>query len=264
MDNFAGLIGIVIAIGVRQYIWNAEHSWSKKLLNTILIMLAAAIGAGGATYSVKRVRYELNKSDNLERAMAQFRSAALIGAVLRDNPSADAALKDALRLDIEDRTNHRGRAKVSEMRKTYVSPAMMGANAQLVVDSWKSQSELMIYLQGSNQKLCREFFENGLSNLNDLDEAGRRLFETVMKKLESVYMDGKGKPPASSALTDTDWAKLLEILELSNAESDILSSTAGASDRQVCDVGTKFYSGILSKLHVNNQPRVVRAILANS
>jgi len=196
--------------------------------------------------------------------MAQFRSAALIGAVLRDNPSADAALKDALRLDIEDRTNHRGRAKISEMRKTYVSPATMGANAQLVVDAWKSQSELMIYLQGSNQKLCREFFENGLSNLNDLDEAGRRLFESVMKKLESVYLDGKGKPPVSPVLADADWAKLLEILELSSAESDILGSTARASDRQVCDVGTKFYSGILTKLHVNSQPRVVRAILANS
>jgi hypothetical protein len=264
MENYAGWIGIAIAIALRGVLWKSGDTLPKKIAMTVVILLVSGVSAFTASYGTHWLRRELSKPDRIEANVAQFRTMPLIGAVLRDNPAAEAAIRDAVRLDVTDNTFHRSREKIVELRRTYVAPAIMAASDTSVTEVWTARMTLMRHLQATNGTLCREFFECGIQYLNTLDQRGKDLHANVVKALEAVYFDGKGKLARSKSLDENDFAKLFEILAFSPVELQRLGKEITSSDGELCAVGVKLYEGVLTKLHKDSQPRVIRSFLAQS
>jgi hypothetical protein len=122
----------------------------------------------------------------------------------------------------------------------------------------------MRHLKVTNRKVCREFFVAGIKNVDQLDAHGKSLFDSILRAQEAVYLDGRGKPPRSEAMTDDDHVKLFETLALTPAELQQLAEQTSTSDSDLCDLGLKLYDGILTKVPKDNRPIVVRHFLANS
>ncbi|WP_439500113.1 hypothetical protein [Bosea sp. (in: a-proteobacteria)] len=239
----------------------SSGSWKNVGKITLIGVLSAVIAFGVAQMILWAAR-EFGKPNRIETEMARFRATPLVGALLRDNPSASAALKEALTQDIDGKTTDKSRAKVAELRKTLVGPAIMAAQDEKVIAIWKAQHALMTHLETANAKLCREFFETGIRDVNALDRSGKDLFNAVLQQLEAGYLDGKGRPGVAPVLDTQYWAKLFGAVGFTKPELDLLANTKNGSDREVCDVGLKLHDGVMTKLSIEEQPRAMRAILS--
>lgn len=164
--------------------------------------------------------------------------------------------------DVDSKTTDKTRAKAAELAKTLAWPSIAAARDEKVTAIWKAQHNLLANLETIDLKLCREFFESGIRDVNSLNPSSRDLFNVVLKQLEAGYLDGKGKPSGSTAFSKQDWADLFSAIGFTESEMNLLADTSRADDREVCQVGLKLHDGMLTKIAVNQQPRMMRAIFA--
>lgn len=236
-------------------------SWKdiRKTIIFITPIIFVSIASGHlASWALGKYR----ESKRIEAEIANLHTAPLIGLILRDNPSAVKALKEAITKDIDSKTTERSRIKASELTKTLAWPSIAVAQDEKVVAIWKAQHALLAHLEKANIRFCREFFDDGLRDANALDPTSRALFDTVLKSLENGYSDGKKQPQKPTTLNETDWIDLFSSIGFTESEMKTLADTSRGNDRDVCDVGLKLHDGMLTKIRVQEQPRLMRAIFA--
>jgi len=164
--------------------------------------------------------------------------------------------------DVDSKTIDKSRSKAAELARTLAWPSISAAQDEKITAIWKMQHSLLAHLEKVDLKLCREFFESGIRDVNALDPSSKDLFNSVLEKLEVAYLDGKGKPAKATTLSQQDWAELFSALGFTEAEMKVLADTNRSDDREVCHVGLKLYDGMLTKVTVELQPRIMRAIFA--
>lgn len=230
-----------------------------KIVIIVAPSVAVAIASGQLVQWGLR---EYQKSKSIEAEIKKLHAAPLIGMILRDNPSAVKVLKEAMAKDVDGKTVDKSRSQAAQLAKTLAWPSIAAAQDEKVTAIWTVQHALLAHLEKLDLKLCREFFESGIHDVNALDPSSKDLFNSVLEQLESGYLDGKGKPANPTTLSQQDWAELFSALGFTEAEMKVLADINRSDDREVCRVGVKLYDSMLSKIAINQQPRMIRGIFA--
>jgi len=234
----------------------------EEIRKTVVFVTPIVVVAIASGHLMQWGLSEYRKAKRIETEITKLHAAPLIGVILRDNPSAVKALKEAMNGDVDNKTTDKSRIKASELAKTLAWPSIAVAQNEKIIAIWKAQYALLAHFEKMDLKLCRDFFESGIRDVNALDPSSKELFNAVLRQLEAGYLDGKGKPAESTTLSQQDWAELFSALGFTEAEMKVLAETSRSDDREVCDVGLKLHDSILTKIAIERQPRIMRAIFA--
>lgn len=262
MDGWAGLLGVVIAIGLNSFWQDKQAKGLKRVVRGLLILVVAGVSAFAATFSVQYMQSELGRGGAVERMASTLEAVPCVGVIMRTEPEARARIEAALDADYRSPSMSTTRAVLQEIRREYGGPAVRAASPELVVDAWIAATNLAKSLRVQSTEHCAEFMYNGVENVDELDPASRLLFNDYLAALERVYVDGRGKPELDPPFSEENWTQLGEIAGLTEEEWDhLFSPTAG--DLQKCDAGMKLYENVRTEVHPNSQPWVMREFLSS-
>lgn len=264
VEAVAGLIGAVVVTFIRRMMGKRDRTPRDRTISFIIVLIAAGCSgtfAGIGTHLLRGDGRHGHSADDVYAAMAKM---PLMAAIIDNNPKAGEKLRDAIRLDFPGRNFDRTQEAITSIRQTYFPPAVFASDDQTVLSTWEVQSQFIHHLKSTNAKLCREFFVASIKNLSELDAHGKQLYDKVLKAQEAVYLNGKGRPAISSALNESAYAKLFQIVELSETDLNRINNSMPGSEAELCEIGTKLYDGISTKLAVPSRAIVVRNFLAST
>ena len=229
-----------------------------RLVAAIVVGVVVLLFAAGGWYY-------FGTSSPAANALAELRSLPLVGAVMADNPEAEARLKAAIQEELASPTQGgptRPLALIADLRRQYILPALRAADDASVVAAVATRGALASYLQKANPPACREFATGGIRQPDRLDSEGQRLFRTVLQTLETAYRNGRasGKPmPMASR------AEILDMLReagFQKIDFDRLNAFATLSNDIACDIELKV-DQVPPKLPADKRGAFARFVLNN-
>lgn len=206
----------------------------SRLIAAIVVGIVVLLFAAGGWYY-------FNASSPAAKALAELRALPLVGAVMADNPAAEARMKAAIQEELANPTQGgptRPRALIADLRRQYVVPALRGADDTSAVAAVAARAALAAYLQKANPPACREFAAGGIQDPDRLDSEGRRLFRNVLQTLENAYRNGRAAKPRPAA-SRADILDMLRDAGFQKIDFDRLNAFATLSNDIACDIELK-------------------------
>jgi hypothetical protein len=180
---------------------NRPITRSRKIGQTILIVLAAAVVAAVIGFGVQYLRGP--SEADIDRGVQAAKEMPLVGLVITENP----ALEEKLRAAIADELKNPGQVPSpgsrfgAEVRQRYIVPALLAADDDSAMKATGGMEALAKYLQAKDPPLCRELGLTGIQNANKLDADGNILLRQALALQEQAYRAGKTGTPKSSLKT---------------------------------------------------------------
>jgi len=209
--------------------------------------------------------YYFSSSSPAATALAELRALPLVGAMMADNPAAEARLKAAIQEELANPTRGgttRPRALIADLRRQYVLPALRGADDASAVAAVAARAALAGYLQKANPPACREFAAGGIQQPDRLDSEGQRLFRNVLQALEAAYRNGRA---GGKAMPMAGRAEILDMLReagFQKIDFDRLNAFASLSNDIACDIELKV-DQVPPKLPADKRGAFARFVLNN-
>jgi hypothetical protein len=229
-----------------------------RLVPAIIVAIAIIVIAGGGWYYYSR-------NTPTESALAELRALPLVGAVMADNPSAEArlraAIEEELRKPSQDGTT-RPLALIADLRRQYILPALRGADDASAIAAVASRAALADYLQRANPAACREFAAGGIQRPDKLDSEGQRLFRNVLQALEAAYRSGRGGGKAMPTASRDEILDMLREAGFEKIDFDRLNAFATLSNDVACQVELKV-DQVPAKLPTDKRGIFARFVLNN-
>jgi len=229
-----------------------------RLVPAIIVAIAVIVIAGGGWYY-----YSSNTP--AESALAELRALPLIGAVMADNPGAEArmraAIEEELRKPSQDGTT-RPLALIADLRRQYILPSLRASDDTTAIAAVAARAALADYLQRANPAACREFAAGGIQRPDKLDSEGQRLFRNVLQALEIAYRSGRA---GGKAMPTASRAEILDLLRGAGFEKidfDRLNAFATLSNDVACQIELKI-DQVPAKLPTDKRGAFARFVLNN-
>jgi len=224
----------------------------------IIVAIAIIVLVGGGWYYNSR-------DTSGERALAELRALPLIGAVMADNPGAEARLRTAieeeLRKPSQDGTT-RPLAMIADLRRQYILPALRSADDASAIAAVAARAALAGYLQRVNPAACREFAAGGIQRPDQLDSEGQRLFRNVLQAVEAAYRSGRAAGKATQTQSREDILDMLRQAGFEKIDFDRLNAFATLSNDVACQVELKV-DQVPAKLAPDKRGAFARFVLNN-
>lgn len=210
-------------------------------------ILVVAVVSGLTLFAARFLQMSLS-GGSTDDAMQQFLKLPLIGVVLEEEPLAKQQLQSMM-VDLasagstEERVHLTAkiRAFLVNLRKTYVTPALLKSEDQYILREWQAEATLIRFLSLVNTRLCKEYFISGVSNIKDLDQRGQALFMQTLQSLEDAFRNGRSQDKVQQIIGDDEMSTVMELLNLSANEIQIIRDPAARSDAEVCEATKKMY-----------------------
>jgi len=231
----------------------------NRLVAAIVVGVVVLLFAVGGWYYYSR-------NSPTEKALAELRGLPLVGAMMADNPQAEAQLKAAVKEELANPTQGgttRPLALIADLRRQYVLPALRTSDDSSALAAVAARGTLAAYLQKANPPACREFAAGGIQRPDRLDSEGQRLLRNVLQALETAYRNGRtasGTPKPMSSR-----AEILDMLRdagFQKIDFDRLNAFATLSNDIACDIELKV-DRVPPKLPADKRGAFARFVLNN-
>lgn len=182
-----GLLGVVIAIAMRQALWRSEGTTLYKIISVVLI--AGATGAGvyvGAYVQNVFFIQPARQQSFVETLIANTR----LSAVVADHPS----IRERLLVASRSGDPALVRRTLVEARTSYVIPAIRNAPEANIEALYKSTVTLVEHLARTSIRDCADFGYETIRNVEALDAIGQRLFIQLLDVQSQAYLAGRNQP----------------------------------------------------------------------
>lgn len=231
----------------------------NRLIAAIVVGLVVLLFAAGGWYY-------FSTSSPAANALAELRALPLVGAMMADNPAAEARMKAAIQEELANPTQGGGttrpRALIADLRRQYVVPALRGADDASVVAAVAARAALAGYLQKANPPACREFAAGGIQDPDRLDGEGRRLFRNVLQALETAYRNGRASGKAMPMASRAEILDMLREAGFQKIDFDRLNAFTTLSNDIACDIELKV-DQVPPKLPADKRGAFARFVLNN-
>jgi hypothetical protein len=218
----------------RRSSWTAEPE-GNRLVAAIVVGITVLLFAIGGWYYFKA-------NSQAETAFAELRGLPLVGALMADNPQAEARLRAAIEEELASPSQsgmNRPMALIADLRRQYVLPALRTCDDATALAAVAARAALAAYLQKADPRACREFAAGGIQRPDQLDSEGQRLFRNVLAALEAAYRSGRAsnKPqPMPARLEIIDQLRQAGFRQI---DFDRLNSFATLSNDVACEIELK-------------------------
>jgi hypothetical protein len=246
VEDLGIIIVVAAAVGVAVWLHGRNTGLTRRTLNTVIGLI---VGGGAAAAVVYGFQSPSGSRDDAraDQALAEARSLPLVGLVLDDIPGAEARLRKALRDEIRNPTTQgppRPLAVMSELRATYIVPALKASDDADAASVLAIRNTLMHHLRSVDLATCRELALTGIQRGDKLDERGQKLMRDLLAAIEKAYRSGRAAIANSSAATrpvpaDSEVGKLLTEAGLTTADFDKLQKLTRLSNEEACDLAIK-------------------------
>src|SRR5258708_24922168 len=175
-------------------------------------------------------------------ALAELRSLPLVGAVMADNPQAEARLKAAIQEELANPTEGgttRPVALIGDLRRQYILPALRNADDASGLAAVAARAALAGYLKKANPPACREFATGDIQQPDRLDSEGQRLLRNVLQALEAAYRNGRTSGKAMPMASRAEILDLLRDAGFQKIDFDRLNAFATLSNDIACEIEFK-------------------------
>jgi hypothetical protein len=229
-----------------------------RLAAAIVVGVVVLLFAAGGWYYFSTGSPDAN-------ALAELRALPLVGAMMTDNPAAEARMKAAIQEELANPTQGgttRPRALIADLRRKYVLPALRGADDASVVAAVAARAALASYLQKANPPACREFAAGGIQQPDRLDGEGQRLFRNVLQALETAYRNGRAGGKAMPMASRAEILDMLREAGFQKIDFDRLNAFASLSNDIACDIELKV-DQVPPKLPADKRGAFARFVLNN-
>jgi hypothetical protein len=209
--------------------------------------------------------YYFSSNSPAANALAELRSLPLVGAMMADNPAAEARMKAAIQEELANPTQGgttRPLALIADLRRQYVLPALRGADDASVLAAVAARAALASYLQKANPPACREFAAGGIQQPDRLDGEGRRLFRNVLQALETAYRNGRASGKAMPIASRAEILDMLREAGFQKIDFDRLNAFPMLSNDIACEVELKV-DQVPPKLPADKRGAFARFVLSN-
>lgn len=230
----------------------------NRLVAAIVVAIVVLLFAAGGWYY-------FGTSSPAANALAELRALPLVGAMMADNPDAEARMKAAIQEELANPTQGgttRPRALIAELRRQYVLPALRGADDASVVAAVAARAALASYLRKANPPACREFASGGIQQPDRLDSEGQRLFRNVLQALEAAYRNGRASGKAMPTASRAEILDMLREAGFQKIDFDRLNAFATLSNDIACDIELKV-DQVPPKLSADKRGAFARFVLNN-
>jgi hypothetical protein len=230
----------------------------SRLAAAIVVGVVVLLFASGGWYYFRT-------SSPAANALAELRALPLVGAVMADNPEAEARLKAAIQEELANPTQGgttRPLALIADLRRQYILPALRRADDASVIAAVAARAALASYLQKANPPACRDFAAGGIQQPDRLDSEGQRLFRSVLQALETAYRNGR---TSGKAIPMASRAEILDMLREAGFEKidfDRLNAFATLSNDIACEIELKV-DQVPPKLPADKRGPFARFVLNN-
>ncbi len=212
----------------------SEPEGNRLVAAIVVGIVVLLFGAGGWYY--------YSRNSPTETALAELRGLPLVGAVMADNPEAEARLKVAIREEVSNPTQGgttRPLALIADLRRQYILPSLRASDDASALAAVAARAALAGYLQKANPPACREFAAGGIQRPDRLDSEGQRLFRNVLQALEAAYRNGRASGKPLPMLSRAEILDLLRDAGFQKVDFDRLNAFATLSNDIACDVEIK-------------------------
>jgi hypothetical protein len=209
--------------------------------------------------------YYFRSTSPTEAALDEMRSMPLVGAMMADNPEAEARLKAAIQEELASPTVNgipRPLALIADLRRQYVAPALRSSDDATATAAVAARASLAAYLQKANPPACREFAAGGIRQPDKLDGEGQRLFRGVLQALEAAYRNGKAAGKPQPIPTRAEVLEMLHQAGFQKIDFDRLNTFATLSNDVACDIELKV-DQVPPKLPADKRGAFARFVLNN-
>jgi hypothetical protein len=230
----------------------------NRLIAAIVVGVVVLLFAAGGWYY-------FGTNSPAANALAELRSLPLVGAVIADNPEAEARLKAAIQEELANPTQGgttRPLALIGDLRRQYILPALRGADDASVVAAVTARAALASYLQKANPPACREFATGGIRQSDRLDSEGQRLFRNVLQALETAYRNGRASGKAIAMASRAEILDMLREAGFQKIDFDRLNAFATLSNDIACEIELKV-DQVPPKLPADKRGTFARFVLNN-
>jgi hypothetical protein len=230
----------------------------NRLIAAIVVGVVVLLFAAGGWYY-------FGTNSPAANALAELRSLPLVGAVIADNPEAEARLKAAIQEELANPTQGgttRPLALIGDLRRQYILPALRGADDASVVAAVTARAALASYLQQANPPACREFATGGIRQPDRLDSEGQRLFRNVLQALETAYRNGRAGGKAIAMASRAEILNMLREAGFQKIDFDRLNAFATLSNDIACEIELKV-DQVPPKLPADKRGTFARFVLNN-
>jgi hypothetical protein len=230
----------------------------NRLVAAIVVGVVVVLFAVGGWYYFK-------SNSQTETTLAEMRALPLVGAMIADNPDAEARLKAAIQEEINNPSadgTTRPLALIADLRRQYILPALKASDDASAMAAVAARAALAAHLQKASPPACREFAAGGIQRPDRLDGEGQRLFRNVLQALETAYRNGRanGKPlpmPSRAEILD-----LLRDAGFQKVDFDRLNAFASLSNEVACEIELKV-DQVPPKLPADKRGAFARFVLNN-
>jgi hypothetical protein len=230
----------------------------NRLVAAIVVGVVVVLFAAGGWYYFR-------SNSQTETALAEMRALPLVGALMADNPEAEARLKAA----VEEEINHpstdgtpRPLALITDLRRQYILPALKASDDASATAAVAARAALAAYLQKANPTACREFAAGGIQRPDRLDSEGQRLFRNVLQALETAYRNGRKSGKPLPMATRAEVLDMLRDAGFQKVDFDRLNTFATLSNDVACDIELKV-DQVPPKLPADKRGAFARFVLNN-
>jgi hypothetical protein len=209
--------------------------------------------------------YYFRSNSPTETALAELRAMPMVGAMMADNPEAEARLKAAIQEELANPTAGgvpRALALIPDLRRQYIAPALRSADDATVTAAVAARAALAAHLQKANPAACREFSAGGIRQPDKLDGEGRQLFRSVLQALETAYRNGKASGKAKPMPTRAEVLDMLRGAGFQKIDFDRLNAFATLSNDIACEIELKV-DQVPAKLPADKRGPFARFVLNN-
>ena len=235
------------------------ESDGNRLVAGVVVGVVALLFAAGAWYYFKA-------SSPTETALAELRSRPLIGAMMADNPEAEARLRAAIEEELaspsQDGTT-RPLVLIADLKRQYVLPALRSADDTTALAAVAARAKLATHLQKTNPSACREFATGGIQRPERLDGEGQQLLRNVQIALEAAYKNGRANGKPLPMPTRAEVVDQLRQAGFQQLDFDRLNNFTTLSNEIACEVELKV-DQVPLKLSADKRGPFARFVLSNN
>lgn len=266
MEQTAVVFVVALAAGAALYLFGRNVSARQRLIRSVAAAVAGAVAAAGAVYGLQALTGD--DTQMVDNAMTEARTLPLVGLVLADVPDAETRLRASLREEMRNPTTQgppRPLALMSELRASYIVPALRAADAADAEGVLAARIALMRHLAGTNVAACRELALIGIQRADRLDAQGQKLMRDMLTAMEKAYRTGRAalnsgasQPPIPN---DTEARTLLVEAGLTPSDFEKLQNLAKLSSEEACELGIRL-NGAPGKLPPDRAGGLARYLAA--
>jgi hypothetical protein len=201
-----------------------------------------------------------------ERALADLRAMPLVGLLVAEVPGAEDRLRKAIEEEQRQPTTSgppRPLVVIGELRRDVIAPALRAADDASAIAAMATRAELVAHLQKTDLPACREFSMGGIQNVDKLDAEGQRLFNKVLKSIETAFRSSRSNGGESLPVpSPPQVGEMLREAGFQKSDFDKLNSFATLSDAVSCEIELKV-NQVPPKLPADKQGPFSRFVIAN-